>query len=65
MMGGFDKMCVLRGKDAIEAEIERLRPVVLSGGYIPAMDHQTPPGTTLEDYGHYVALLRGVRGFAE
>lgn len=61
MMGGFDKMCMLRGKDAIEAEIERLRPVAARGGYIPAMDHQTPPGTALKDYRHYVALLRAVR----
>lgn len=61
MMGGFDKMCMFKGKKAIQAEIDRLRPVVEAGGYIPAMDHQTPPGTLLEDYRHYVALLRTMR----
>jgi hypothetical protein len=28
------------------------------GGYIPAVDHQTPPGVPLEAYRTYVRLLR-------
>ena len=60
MIGGFDKMCVLKGKEQISAEIERLKPVVHSGGFIPAMDHQTPPGTTLENYRYYVEMMKSI-----
>ena len=60
MIGGFDKRCVLQGKSAIAAEIERLRPLVQAGGYIPGMDHQTPPGTALDDYRYYVTLLKTI-----
>ena len=57
-LGGFDKMCMFRGKEDIRGEFERLRPVMESGKYLIAMDHQTPPGTTMENYRYYVQLLR-------
>ena len=57
-LGGFDKMCVLKGKEAIEGEFKRLLPVIESGRYLPGMDHQTPPGTTMENYRYYVELLK-------
>jgi len=60
MIGGFDKMCMFQGEKAIQGEIERLRPVVEKGGYIPAMDHQTPPRTTLENYRTYIKLLKEI-----
>lgn len=57
-LGGFDKMCILQGKEAIKAEFDRLLPVIESGKFIPGMDHQTPPGTTIENYRYYVQLLK-------
>ena len=48
----------LKGKEAIKAEFDRLLPVIESGRYIPSMDHQTPPGTTIDDYRYYVQLLK-------
>lgn len=57
-LGGFDKMCVLKDKKAIKQEFERILPVIESGGYLPGMDHQTPPGTTMENYRYYVKLLK-------
>jgi len=59
-IGGFDKMCLFQGKDAIRREVERLLPVIRSGRYIIGMDHQTPPGTTLENYRYYLSVLREV-----
>ena len=56
-IGGYDKICMLRGKEDIKKEFDRLLPVIESGRYIPSMDHQTPPGTTLENYRYYVELL--------
>lgn len=58
MLGGFDKMCMLRGEPEIRQEFDRLLPVMQAGGYIPAMDHQTPPGTTVQNYRAYVRMLK-------
>ena len=58
LLGGFDKMCLFHGKSSIEKEFERILPIIRSGRYIPAMDHQTPPGVPLDDYKYYVKLLR-------
>jgi uroporphyrinogen-III decarboxylase len=57
MVGHFDKMTMPRGEAAMRAEFERLRPLVKSGGFIPSVDHQTPPGVSLEQYRTYVRLL--------
>jgi len=57
MLGGFDKMVMNRGEAAIRAEFERLLPLMRAGGYIPSVDHQTPPGVSLEDYLLYIKLL--------
>ena len=58
MMGSFDKMCMFHTPAEIRAELERLLPTIRKGKYLPAMDHQTPPGTPLENYRAYVALMK-------
>lgn len=58
MWGGFDKMVMPMGEAAMRAEFERILPVMASGGYIPTVDHQTPPGVSMEQYRTYVRLLR-------
>jgi hypothetical protein len=58
MLGGFDKRVMNQGESAIRAEFERLLPVMQSGGFIPSVDHQTPPGVSLDDYRLYLQLLR-------
>ena len=57
-LGGFDKMTMFRGEEAMRAEFERLLPAMRSGGFVPSVDHQTPPGVTLENYRIYVKLLK-------
>ena len=57
MLGGYDKMVMARGEAAMRAEFERLLPVMKAGGYIPSVDHQTPPGVSLENYRIYVRLF--------
>ncbi len=57
-IGGFDKMTMPKGEEAMRAEFERLLPVMRSGGYVPSVDHQTPPGVSLENYEIYVKLLK-------
>jgi len=58
MLGGFDKMTMNRGEAAMRAEFERLLPLMRAGGFVPSVDHQTPPGVSLDDYELYVRLFR-------
>ncbi len=57
MLGAFDKTVMHQGKAAMRGEFERLLPVMRSGGYIPSVDHQTPPDVSLDNYHIYVSLL--------
>ena len=56
MVGHFDKLVMNRGEAAIRAEFERIRPLARTGGFIPSVDHQTPPGVSLEQYRDYLRL---------
>ena len=58
MMGGYDKMIMSHGEAAMRAEFERLLPVMRAGGFVPSVDHQTPPGVSLENYRTYVRLFK-------
>jgi hypothetical protein len=58
MVGHFDKMTMNCGEAAMRAEFERLGPLMKSGGFIPSVDHQTPPGVSLEQYRVYLRLLQ-------
>ncbi len=58
MVGHFDKMTMPRGEAAMRAEFERLAPLIKTGGFIPSVDHQTPPGVSLAQYRTYLGLLR-------
>jgi hypothetical protein len=58
MVGHYNKMVMTHGEAAIRGEFERLLPVMRSGGFIPSVDHQTPPGVSLEQYRTYLKLFR-------
>jgi len=58
MIGGFDKTVMHLGEEAIRNEFERILSAMKSGGYIPSVDHQTPPAVSLEDYKLYISILR-------
>jgi len=57
MVGHFDKMTMPKGEVAMRTEFERLVPLMKTGGFIPSVDHQTPPGVSLEQYRIYLGLL--------
>ena len=57
MVGHFDKMTMNRGESAMREEFERLRPLIASGGFIPSVDHQTPPGVSMSSYRVFRRLL--------
>ncbi len=58
MIGHFNKLVMHQGEAALRAEFERLVPLMRTGGFIPSVDHQTPPGVSLEQYQLYVRLLK-------
>lgn len=57
MIGGYDKMIMHLGEEAMRNEFERILPAMRSGRYIPSVDHQTPPDVSIENYRIYLRLL--------
>ncbi|MHB1485821.1 MAG: uroporphyrinogen decarboxylase family protein [Saccharofermentanales bacterium] len=58
IIGGFDKMTMSRGEEAMRKEFARILPVMRQGGYIPSVDHQTPPEVSFDNFQIYVRLLK-------
>ena len=62
VVGGFDKRILARTPQAIGAELERLRPVIEDGGYIPGIDHGVPHDVPWRNACHYVRTLKAMFG---
>ena len=62
LMGGFDKRILAQSPAAIDAEIDRLTPLVEEGGYIGFCDHRVPPDVPLAHYMHYLERVRDAWG---
>ena len=58
IMGGIDKLEIGMGKAAIDAEMERVKPMFDKPGYFPAMDHLIPPEISYPDFMHFLERLR-------
>ena len=58
MIGGYDKMVMSKGETEMRREFGRIMPVMKQSGYIPSVDHQTPPEVSFENYKIYLRLLR-------
>jgi uroporphyrinogen decarboxylase len=58
IMGGVDKRSLAEGKITIDEEIERIRPVVKGGGYIPFVDHLVPPDVSFDNYVYFRKQLQ-------
>jgi hypothetical protein len=57
MVGHYNKLVMNKGEAAMRTEFERLVPLMTSGGYVPSVDHQTPPEVSLPEYRLYLSLL--------
>jgi uroporphyrinogen decarboxylase len=62
MMGGVDKRVLARGPEEIDSELERIRPAVESGRYIPTLDHLIPDDVSWDNYCHYAQELKRLVG---
>lgn len=62
--GGMNKTAFSRDHTAIDAEIERLRPLIALGGYIPCPDHRIAPDAKWDLVKYYCERLRSLWGRA-
>jgi len=53
MRGYVDKRALISGKEAIDAELARLKPLLERGGFVPHTDHLVPPDVSWENYCYY------------
>ena len=61
LIGNIDKRVLVRGKKAIQQEVMKKVPYLLSqGGYFPSIDHGVPPDVSFESYMYYLRLLRKI-----
>lgn len=54
---GIDKRALAKGPTAIDAELQRVRPLIEDGGYVPGLDHNIPPDVPFENYLYYMKHL--------
>jgi len=64
MMGGIDKRALAGGPGAIDRELERIRPAVEAGRYVPDLDHLIPDDVSWESFRHYADALAKLVGRA-
>ena len=57
-VGGMNKKVLAWDYAAIDAEVERLKPLVELGGYIPCPDHRIPPDAKWENVQYYCQRMR-------
>ena len=62
-IGGYNKLVIAQGKEAIDKEFDRIMPVVEQGGYIIGCDHQLPPEASLDNYKYYIKRLKEISTF--
>ena len=60
-VGGMNKTVFARDRAAVEAEVERLKPLIALGGYIPCPDHRIAPDAKFELVQYYCELLRKIQ----
>jgi hypothetical protein len=61
-VGGMNKLAFARDRAAIDSEVERLRPLVALGGYIPCPDHRIAPDAIWDNVRYYCERMRAVFG---
>lgn len=55
--GGLDKRVLAQGQAEMDAELERVRPLMEEGGYLPHTDHSVPPDVPFSNYVYFMERL--------
>ena len=58
--GGIDKRALVGGPQTIDAELQRVKPLIDQGGYLPMTDHTVPPDVSYANYCYYLKKLEDV-----
>jgi uroporphyrinogen decarboxylase len=53
LRGAFDKRALIAGPRAIDAEFDRLLPLIKEGVLVPHTDHRVPPDVSWANFVHY------------
>ena len=61
--GGVDKRCMAKGGRILDDEIDRIAPVIKSGGYVPGCDHGIPPDVSWDNMLHYSRRIAELTGW--
>ena len=59
-VGGMDKKVFAQDRAAIDAEIERLKPLIDLGGFIPCPDHRIAPDAVWENVQYYCERMHRI-----
>ncbi len=59
-VGGMNKTVFARDRKAVDEEIERLRPLIELGGYIPCPDHRIAPDAEFDNVQYYCDRLQNL-----
>jgi hypothetical protein len=62
MWGNVDKRALTAGKEAIDAELARLAPIIPQGGFIPLVDHGVPDDVPYAHYLYYLEQRKRLTG---
>ena len=57
MFGGVAKRPLVEGFKEIDAELQRVAPLIRDGGYIPMLDHLAPPDIPYRNYCYFMEQL--------
>ena len=60
-VGGMNKTVFARDYKAIDEEVERLRPLIELGGYIPCPDHRIAPDAKFENVQYYCDKMQNLK----
>lgn len=59
-VGGMNKTVFARDYQAVDQEVERLRPLMELGGYIPCPDHRIAPDAKFENVQYYCEKMKSL-----
>jgi len=58
--GNIAKEAVIAGPEAVDAEIERLLPLIREGGFLPALDDMASPDMPFSHYRYLIETLQAI-----
>lgn len=63
VMGNIDKQEIVKGPEAIRAEVnKKVAPLLEDGGYFPSLDHMASPDISWENYTCFLDTMREIGG---